>query len=517
VGQGTDGGEVVPGGRAVWTNRYDNSRTGSTLNETTLTPATVSGGKFGLLFSLPVDGTVQAQPLYVPGVALPGSGQHNVLVVGTEADTVFAFDADNGMALWQQSLGTPYKVANADGSNSIFGCQDIFPVIGIHSTPVFDTTTGTMYVLAKVSQAGAPHQFLHALDVTTGMDRAGSPVEIKASAPGSGSGSANGQIAFDPKIELQRAGLLLQNGVVYIAWASHCDVSPWHGWVMAYDAKTLAQRGAYLATPTGNAGGIWQSGMGLSADDTGVYFVSGNGDFDATGANGNTTNKGLSVGRLTLGAGGLTQVDSYTPYNAAALNSNDNDLTSAAVIGPGTNYLYMSGKDSNLRVLDRGNLGGFHAGGDRIIQNLYLGGGHVHGGPVFWAGSLPTLLVWNESHPLKGYPILAGGLLASNPSSTAAIGYNPPHPGAIVTVSSNGTTPATGVVWATTLTQAVSGTYDAEHSDREAVEAGAAQVSILALFLRSTLFKARGSFCLLALPRRQTGEPAAVKKSSSRG
>jgi hypothetical protein len=444
----------------VWTNRYDNSRTGATLSETILTPATVGGGKFGLLFSLPVDGTVQAQPLYVPGVTMPAGGTHNVLVVGTENDSVYAFDADTGAGLWQQSLGTPFPLANADGSNPVFGCQDLFPVIGINATPVVDTATGTLYVLAKTSQGGAAHQFLHALDLTTGVDRTGSPVEITATAAGSGTGSVGGQIAFDPRIELPRPGLLLYNGIVYLGWAGHCDVSPWHGWVMAYDARSLAQRGAYLDTPNGNAGGIWQSGIGLSADATGVYFVSGNGDFDATGANGNNTNKGVSVGRLTLGDAGLTEVDSYTPYNAAALNAGDNDLSTGAVIGPGTNYLYMAGKDSHLRVLNRANLGGFHAGGDQIVQDIDMGGGHVHGGPVFWNGSKPTLFVWNESHPLNGYAVMAGGQLATSASSTSAIGYNPPHPGAIVTASSNAATARTGVVWASTLTQAVSGTYD---------------------------------------------------------
>ncbi|MDP9034611.1 MAG: pyrrolo-quinoline quinone, partial [Myxococcota bacterium] len=393
------GGPPGSGTTVVWTNRYNNAGTGAILTEKILTPATVGGPKFGLLFSLPVDGTVQAQPLYIPGLTINGA-QHNVVFLATENDTIYAYDADvSAPALWSRSMGTAFRTsANPDGTGPVFGCSDLFPVVGINSTPVIDTNTGTMYVVAKTSVGGTAHQFLHALDIKTGADRSGSPTEIAASVPGTGEGNVGGMLAFDPKVTLQRAGLLLEKNVIYIAWASHCDLHPYHGWVMAYDATTLAQKGVYNDTPNGAAGGIWQSGMGLTSDGTGVFFVSGNGDFDRNGGNGAGANKGLSVGRLTLGAGGLTLADSFTPYNAVALNTNDNDLTTSAVIAPGTNYLYMSGKDSHLRVLNRSKLGGFSTTGrdSQIPQDIYMGGGHVHGGPVVWQGSKSTLFAWNE-------------------------------------------------------------------------------------------------------------------------
>ncbi|MDP9148405.1 MAG: hypothetical protein M3O36_00470 [Myxococcota bacterium] len=460
------GSMPASGTTVVWTNRYNNAGTGAILTEKILTPATVSGPKFGLLFSLPVDGTVQAQPLYIPGLSVNGA-QHNVVFVATENNTVYAYDADvSGPALWSRSMGTAFKTGNPDGTAPVFGCADLYPVVGINSTPVIDTNTGTMYVVAKTSVGGTAHQFLHALDIKTGADRTGSPTEITASVPGTGEGNVGGTLSFDPRVNLQRAGLLLQNNVVYIAWASHCDLHPYHGWVMAYDAATLAQKGVYNDTPNGAAGGIWQSGMGLTSDGTGVYFVSGNGDFDPNGGNGAGANKGMSVGRLTLGTGGFTLADSFTVYNATALNAGDNDLTSSAVIAPGTNYLYMSGKDSHLRVLNRSNLGGFNhapgAGSDsQIPQDIYMGGGHLHGGPVVWQGSTPTLFAWNEGHQLQAYAMQAGtaqnpalnGRLPTAPTKTANVGYITPHPGAIITVSSNGTMPGTGVVWGTTLPQ----------------------------------------------------------------
>ncbi len=437
---------------AVWTNRYDNARSGAALTETILTPATVGSGKFGLLFSLPVDGTVQAQPLYVPALTIQGK-VHNTVFVASEHNTVYAYDADAaGPALWTASLG-PAAPSNA----SIYGCLDLFPEVGVNATPVIDLATNTLYVLGKTLEGTARHQRLHALDLLSGAERSGSPVEIAPSAPGTGAGSTGGVIAFDPNVELSRPALLLEGGVVYAAFSSHCDVQlPYHGWVVGYDAKTLALRGAYVNTPNGSQGGIWQSGMGLSSDGTGVYFVSGNGTFDATGAHRDT---GLSVGRLTLTDAGLGIADFYTPFNAAALNVNDNDLTSAAVIGVGTPYLFMSGKDSQMRVLNRSNLGGFHAGGDQIVQNVDLGGGHVHGGPVFWTGATgPTMFVWPEGHALRAYGVTAGGVTVPA-KSTANIGFNPVHPGGMVVVSSNGTKPRTGVVWGTSVT--VSAPYDA--------------------------------------------------------
>jgi hypothetical protein len=446
------GGDSATGGDAsgtppipVWTNRYDNQRTGSTPLETQLAQANVRPGRFGLLFSRPVDGTIQAQPLYVPGLTINGA-THNVVFAATFNDSVYAFDADDPAAsapLWVRSMGpaVPY------GSATAFSCGDILPTIGITSTPVIDVPHGTLYTTAKTFENGAYVHRLHALDILTGNERPGSPVTILPSARGTASDAVNGVITFDPTTQLQRPGILLEQGVIYLAFGSHCDSDPYHGWVLAYDAATLGLRGTYINTPDGNEGGIWQSGMGLSSDGHGVYFVAGNGDIDHSGAG---AQLGLSVGRLVLGSYGLLVQDFWTPANADQMNSTDLDLTTGAVVGPG-NLLFVGGKVPNLWVLDRNHMGGFNSAGDQIVQTLPHPGGEMHGGPVYWAGpSGPELFIWPEGAGLEA--------LRVNPQSTTApidptpIAVNtttlPSHPGGIVTVSSNGSAAGSGIVWA---------------------------------------------------------------------
>ena len=269
----------------VTTSQYDNMRTGATLNETILTPQNVNAKQFGKLGAFKVDGAVYAQPLFVPALEIPGKGKHDVLFVATEHDSVYAFNADRpgDAPLWHVSFLDNKRSLTAVPARDV-QCPFIQPEVGITSTPVIDLESGTMYVLARTMIAHTLtnsdyFQHLHALAITTGAEKFGGPRLITASVPGKGDGSANGQVKFNPLRENPRASLLLVNATVYLTWASSCDVNPYHGWVMAYDAATLAQKAVLNDTPDGNEGGIWASDTGPGADSDGNVFVpTGNGD-----------------------------------------------------------------------------------------------------------------------------------------------------------------------------------------------------------------------------------------------
>jgi len=240
---------------SVTTARNDNMRDGQNLSETILTPSNVNVNQFGKLFSQTVDGYVYAQPLYVPNVNIAGLGTHNVLYVATEHDSVYAFDADNNTGmnaspLWYTSLIDPARGITTVSSNDV-NCGDLIPEIGITSTPVIDTTAGTIFVVTKIKDNGQFFHVLHALSITTGLDQPGSPVVIHAQVKGN---------KFDALLQAQRPALLLVNGTLFIAWASHCDNQPYHGWVMSYDESTLKQLEVWNSTPNGGLGGVWQSG-----------------------------------------------------------------------------------------------------------------------------------------------------------------------------------------------------------------------------------------------------------------
>src|SRR5882672_4439843 len=266
----------------VVTYHSDNARTGSYINETMLTPATVNMQNIGKVGFYAVDGKVDAQPLYLSNVNIPGLGTRNVLYVVTEHASAYAFDASTGAQLWKVStLG-----ANETTSDTL-GCGQVAPEIGITATPVLDRArgaNGALYVVA-MSKDGSGHYFqrVHALDATTGAELFGGPRTVSASFPGTGAGSLNGSVIFDPKQYEERAGLLLLNGILYTAWTSHCDISPYTGWIIAYDAATLQQTSVLNITPNGSGGAIWMAGAGLAADAAGaIYFLAGNGTFDTT-------------------------------------------------------------------------------------------------------------------------------------------------------------------------------------------------------------------------------------------
>lgn len=254
------------------TAQYDNARTGANTHETILTPENVNRESFGKVGTLKVDGDVYAQPLYLPNVGKAGA-KRNLLFVATEHDSVYAFDADLKTTdpIWHR-----YFIDESKGIVTVrdrdVSCPFIRPEVGITSTPVIDRSTGTLFVLARTNENGALMQKLHALDVATGAEKFGGPAQIKASIAGHVEGRA-GNVIFDNERENQRAALLLSAGKVYIAWASSCDVGPYNGWVMAYDAHTLEQVGVFNASPDAGDSGIWQSDAGPASDDQAMSML----------------------------------------------------------------------------------------------------------------------------------------------------------------------------------------------------------------------------------------------------
>lgn len=424
-----------PGFSGTFTYRNDNARTGQNRNETILTPATVDQARFGKVFSYPVDGNIYAQPLYVANVQVPGRGSVNVVYVATQHDSVYAFDADGKLSspLWKASFINPVPSADVQ-------CGDITPEVGITGTPVIDPDTGTLYVVAKTKENGNYFQRLHALNIATGAEKFGGPMVIQASVQGS-----QGNIPFDPLRENQRSALLLSRGVVYIAFASYCDIGPYHGWILGYNAGTLQQVAVFNTTPDGDKGGIWQSGCGLSADSNGnVYAIVGNGSFGGR-------NFGDSVLKLST-SGGLSVADFFTPSDEDTLSSGDLDLGSGgALILPdqlGTAHPHLllgGGKQGILYLLDRDNLGQFHVS-DQVVQavTVTVTSGDISEGifntPAFWEN---TIYLLDVNDVLKAYRLLNTGLLSTAPTSQASAVFS--FPGAHPVVSSNGS--AGGIVW----------------------------------------------------------------------
>ena len=441
---------VRPVGNAqVLTSQYDNARTSAILTETILTPANVNAGRFGKIFSLRVDGDIYAQPLYLPRVEIPGKGTHNVIFVATEHDSVYAFDAEGQPAepLWHVNfLNAGAGISTVPGRD--VACPFITPEIGITPTPVIDSQSGTLYVLARTKESpgllksGRYAQRLHALAITTGAEKFGGPVEIKASVKGRGAGGSLGEVPFDPLRELPRAGLLLAGGQVYLTWGSSCDVSPYHGWVMAYDAHTLAQTGVFNTSPDAEESGIWQSDNGPAADPEGnVYVATGNGRFDVA-ANGR--DYGDSALKLGLVNHSLVIRDYFTPYNEREMNAKDDDLGSGGPIllptqpGEHPHLLLVGGKDGRLYVIDRDRMGQYEPSWNaRAVQMVrFLGG--IYAAPAYWNGHVYVLA---SNDYLKDFRLERGKLSEQPVVGSQRFG----NPGATPAISANGT--RNGIVW----------------------------------------------------------------------
>ncbi len=445
---------------SVLTQRNDISRSGVNSSETVLTPANVNTTQFGLLFSYGVDGYVYAQPLYMPNVSINGQ-THNVVFVVTEHDSVYAFDADssagaNALPLWQITLLDAAHGA-APGASTVSNADtdsgDLEPEIGITSTPVIDPTTGTIYVEGKTNENGGYVQRLHALDITTGAEKFGGPAVLAASVPGTGNGSSGGVLNFDPLWQLQRNGLLLLNGIVYMAFGSHGDMGPWHGWILAYNATTLQQTSAFCTSANGTGAGIWSAGEGLAADVVdpvnhpyGRLFVpTGNGSFDATTPYTNSMSYGDSVIAFDLTNGALTVTDSFTPYNQETLSEEDQDVASGGALilpdqttGP-KHLLLQVGKQGWMYLINRDNLGGYNASSDNIVEELT---GLTNG---LW--STPTyfnngIYLWGTNDDMKAFTFENGAITDGHFSSS---NENAGYPGPTTVASSNGA--ANGIIW----------------------------------------------------------------------
>ncbi len=429
---------------SVLTYHNDLARTGQNLNETLLTRAAVSSGQFGPLFRYPVDGQIYAQPLYLPGVVVPGNGIHNIVIVATEHDSVYAFDADNSLApLWHTSFLNPAQGVTTASATDL-GCGSIVPEVGITATPVIDPATGTLYVVAMTEDStGSYVHRLHALDVTTGAEKPGSPVEIQASVPGTGDG--NTTVQFKPWLHKERAGLLLLNGVVYTAWSSQCDSGNYHGWIIAYDAATLHQTAVFIDTPNWDAGAFWQAGAAPAADaDGNIYAVSANGTFDA---NMGGPDLGESVLKLATGKN-LTVSDYFAPYNAGALSDKDMDLGSsgALLLPDGTGsadhpHLLISGsKSGTVYLLDRDSLGHFQPDGDtQIVQSLPDAVGPLFGIPAYFNHTV----YFSAAHDQVKAFALRDGLLSTVPVSISNAEFA--ELGTVPSISANGA--SNGILW----------------------------------------------------------------------
>jgi hypothetical protein len=435
----------------VLTQHNDNGRTGQNLNETQLTTANVNTATFGKLFSVPVDGYIFAQPLYVPNVSIAG-GTHNVVYVATEGDSVFALDADTGASLWQASLidaahgGTPGETTG-DIQDDL-GCTDVAPQVGITSTPVINPTTGSIYVETKSKQSDATYiHRLHMIDMTTGAEQSPGPTVITATVPGTSDGGTTD--TFNPLMELNRPGLLLVNGQVFVAYASHCDDTPYHGWLFAYDAAALTQTSVFITTPNGQGqGGIWAGGTGIAADSSGNLFLSiGNGNFDATDI-------GDSVVKLGLNGSTISLNDYFTPFDQDSDDMNDYDVGSSGVLllpdqsGAHPHELILGTKGGDIYLIDRDQMttNDQHycsgCGSDPEIAQEILDAGTpswLMAGIAYWNG---TVYFGAFNNPLQAYG-LSGGVLGG--TSTSASPEIFAFPGTAPSISANGA--ADGIVW----------------------------------------------------------------------
>jgi hypothetical protein len=326
---------AAPSTTDVLTYHNDIARTGQNLTETTLTTSSVNSSSFGKLGFYAVDGLVDAEPLHAASVMVPNNGTHNVLIVATEHDSVYAFDADSGATLWQISTLEPGETTSDDRS-----CGQITPEIGVTSTPVIDRTSGAdgaVYVVAmSKDSSGNYHQRLHALDLALGSELFGGPVAVEATYPGTGDNSNGTSVVFDPGQYAERAGLLLLNGVIYTGWTSHCDIRPYTGWIIGYSESTLAQTSVLNVTPNGSEGSIWMSGAGLAADSMGnIYFLDANGEFDTTLNTSGFPSEGdygNAFMKLSTSGNQLAVADYFEMDNGVAESDSDTDLGSGGTI-----------------------------------------------------------------------------------------------------------------------------------------------------------------------------------------
>ena len=444
----------------VTTYHNDNYRSGLNANETILTPSNVNEVHFGKRLVLPVTGYVYAQPLYVPGVNINGT-MHNVVYVVTEHDQAYAFDANTGQQLWQKSfIGTFGNRQILTVSTGELDCPVLGIEVGITGTPVIDLATNEIYMVAKtkeiVNNVTTYYQRLHVLDIRTGAENLtdiyfGAPIQAKT--PGTGSGSMGGYLYFDPKMQHQRSALTLALGLVFVSWGSTCDIDPWHGYVMAFNKGSLHPSGVFVTTPNAYEGGVWGGGWGLAVDSANnIYAPTGNGYFDV---NTGGIDYGDSILRLSWSSILPGVADYFTPWDEAMLNAYDTDVGSGGILllpdQPGAQYphlLVQAGKEGTIDLVNRDNMGHFHAGGDtQIVQTLIDVIGGVWGGPAMWNDNLyfGGSTEYGIAAQMKAfyYDPVAQQI---QPNYTSASPEFFSFPGPTPSVSANGTSNA--IVWA---------------------------------------------------------------------
>jgi hypothetical protein len=469
VNASTDGSAID-----IVTYHYDNMRTGQNVNEMTLTPANVNVNTFGKLGEFAVDGLVDGQPLLLSNLVIPGVGTKNVLYAVTENDSIYAFDADSipasgGTVLWQTTA-----LLSGETPSDNRSCSQVQPKMGITATPVIDRLRNAIYLVAMSKDTkGNYYQRVHALDLATGAELFGGPTTVQATYPGTGDNSSNGSVVFDPKQYKERPGLLELNGTIYTMWSSHCDHRPYTGWIIAYSADTMAQTSVLNLVPNGSEGAIWMAGAAPGADAAGnIYFIMGNGDFDTTlnpngfpsnGDCGNCFTKMSSTTPPTL-------LDYFTPLNTVAESYSDTDFGSGGELllpnvvdnAGNTHHLAVgSGKDANIYVVDRDNMGKFNGKADNLYQLItgQLAGG-VWAKPSYFNN---TVYYGANNDSIKAFPIV-NGMLATSPSSRS--GHTFSYPGAAPTISASGTT--NGIVWVVENSYpAVLHAYDATNLSNE--------------------------------------------------
>jgi hypothetical protein len=426
---------------------YDSNVSGANLNETVLNAGNVSANTFGQLFKLPVDDAVFAQPLYVPNVAIPNKGSHNVVYIATMSDTLYAFDADTGGApLWSANFASRVGATSVPMAQFAFsGNRNIVGNLGILSTPVIDPTTNMLYLVACTLENNTLAYRLHAVDVRNGTEPYGPGTLISASYNGS---------TFDARYQTQRVSLAIAgNQVVFGFGAVQLEYAGGYvGWVMAYNKQTLQQSGVFATVTTGNrGGGVWQSGRPPAVDGSGkVYVFTGNG---YGGGYDGVNNFSESVLKLDPSAG-MQLLDWFTPSNWSSLDASDRDLSSSGpMLIPGTNLLTGGGKPGVFYLLNTASLGKESANDGQIVQELQLAASFVAGGPVYWQRSAanggPLLYNWGASDWVKAYAF-NGTNLNTSPSFQGS--GTQLWPGGILTLSANGDQPGSGVLWATVAT-----------------------------------------------------------------
>jgi len=437
----------------VLTYHNDTSRTGQNLTETILTPSNVKSSTFGKLFTVTLDGKVDAQPLYVSSIKIDGAA-HSVVYAATENDSVYAFDADTGKVYWHiRALKDPETPSDPRS------CSQVTPEIGITATPVIDLTAGphgTIYFVAMSKNgSGDYYQRLHALDITTGEEEFGGPIAIAAKYPGAGDNSSNGYVAFDAKQYKSRPGLLLYNGTLYIGFGSHCDIRPYTGWLMGYDELTLKQTRVLDFAPNGNEAALWNAGGGLALGTGGSIFVSvANGTFDTTLNSQGFPSKGdygNAFVKVAPSATGFVVEDYWTMYNTQSESEADEDLGSGGLVllpplkdAKGNTYLLGTGagKDGNVYVFDRQSMGKYDPKTNgTIYQEIANGlGGGEWASPAWFNGTVYYGAVGDAIRAFK----VSAARLVSPPSSVSPTTY--PYPGTTPSISANGTSNA--IVWA---------------------------------------------------------------------